>query len=294
MTGSSYLRRLKTFDTVTPVSLDSYGEGTFDVPFLIEGNSILSTVFVESLDPGVVVQCGYWDSTTGTDVGEVYPLVDHRPITSPGSDRLTVTRIHNKPNLRVTITGGSARLGVYVTVVSSFASDLDSALQFEGESVVIDRDKGMPIAAYETTNNTWSFLRTKDGRLQIDVPGVLQVTQQTINFRRYNQTLTLAKGIPTSHIDYTVPAGKRLFWNGGNGTADGWVKWTVEIDQDGLGLVRWMTKRNAFDDPNVNLSLGSPLVLEAGSRILIVVENVGDFGTPCDSETWLFGALETV
>lgn len=286
---SSFLRRLKTFDTVTPLSLENRTSGTYDVEFFIEGNSILSTIFVESIDPGATILASYWDSTIGTEVGEEFPLVEHRPMTEAGNDRLTVTRIHNKPNLRVVVSGGSARFGVYITVVSSFASDLDSALQYENEDVQILRDKGMPIAAYEITTDAWSFLRTKNGRLQIDVPGVLQVTQQTINFRRYNQTLSLVPNTPTTHIDFTVPTGSRLFWSAGSGSADGWVKWTVEIDG-----VRWLTKRNAFDDPNVNLGLGSPTILEAGQRILVTVENVGEFLNNCEAETWLYGALETI
>jgi len=287
MAKSSYLRRMKTFDTLAPFELDTRAPGTYSEQLLIEGNSLLSTLFVESCDPGASILVSYWDSTTGTEVGEEYHLIDHKILTEPGSDRITVTRIHNKPNIRVVVSGGNARFGIYITVVSSFASDLDAALQFENEEINILRDKGMPITAYETTTDEWSFLRTNNGRLQIDVPGVLQVTQQTINFRRYNETLALAPATPTTHVDFTVPAGKRLFWSAGSGSADGWVKWNVDVDG-----VRWLTKRNAFDTPDVQLSLGAPTILLAGQRIMITVENIGDFGNPCSVETFLFGALE--
>lgn len=289
MAQDSHLRRLKEFDTVTPMALETRGPGTYEARFLIEGNSILSTLYVAEIDAGAVVQASYWDSTTGSDLGEEFALVEHKPVDAVGHDRLTVTRIHNKPNLRVVVTGGSAKFGVYVTVVSSFASDLDAALQFEGELVNVLRDKGMPITAYETTNGEWTFLRTKDGRLQIDVPGVLQVSQQTINFRRYNQSLALAPAASVVHVDYTVPAGKRLFWSAGKGTADCWCKWTVEIDG-----VRWLTKRNAYDDSNVELSLGQPLILTAGQRIITSVINDSFSGNSADVETWIFGSLEDV
>jgi hypothetical protein len=200
-----------------------------------------------------------------------------------------VTRIHNKPNLRVTVTGGNARFSVYVTVVESFASDLDSALQYEGETVNIDNDKGMPIAAFEQTTSAWSFLRTNNGRLQIDVPGVLQTTQQLINFRRYNATLAAVPGTEYEHVNFVVPPGKRLFFLAGHGSADGTVQWIVEIDG-----FRWAGRRSTYDSRDVNLSIGSPVTLEEGQRIVAVAKNLSPYGRPCEIETWIYGALEDV
>jgi hypothetical protein len=280
--------RLGEFSSKDLFPLATRAEGVYELETSIQGNSLLSTVFVASADPGAFVRVSYWDATTGANEGEVFALNEH-PDLSSGSHRLTVTRIHDKPRVKVEVIGGNVRFGVYITVVSSFATDLDAALQYEGDVIDVDRDKGIPITAYETTTDEWSFLRTNNGRLQIDVPGVLQVTQQTINFRRYNETLALAPATPTIHVDFTVPAGKRLFWSAGSGSADGWVKWNVDVDG-----VRWITKRNAFDAPDVQLSLGAPTILVAGQRIIITVENIGDFGNPCSVETFLFGALEDV
>lgn len=285
----AYLRKLSPFDTVTPLSLQTRGPGVYDEVFQIEGNSILSTVFVEWADPGAEVVVSWFDTTTGEAVGEVYNLIEHRPLSSFGTDRITVTRIHNKPQLKATVTGGNVRFSVYITVVTSFASDLDAALQFEGDPVSILRDKGMPITAYETTTDQWSFLRTKDGRLQIDVPGILQVSQQVINFRRYNETLSLVGGALVEHINYTVPVGKKLYWLGGNGSADGWAVWRVDVDG-----VRFLTKRNAFDQPDVSLCLNAPVTFLAGQQISVTVENVGGFGHTIHTESFLYGALEDV
>lgn len=288
--GNSYLRRLKTFDSVTPLSLETRGPGVYNEPFLIEGNSILSTIFIESCDPGATLLVSYWDSTTGTEVGEEYHLVDHKLMSAAGNDRLTVTRIHNKPNLRATVTGGNIRFGVYITVVSSFASDLDSALQFDGDLVNILRDKGIPIVTWDKDSGLWHFLTSTNGRLQVDVPNVIQTTQQVINFRRYNQSLGVipSDGI-IKHIDYTVPTGKRLFWLSGFGISDTWVKWYIDIDS-----VRYLTERNAFDAPKVDLHLGSPIILSSGQRIEIYVENIHRNGSQADIETFFFGSLEDV
>jgi hypothetical protein len=191
--------------------------------------------------------------------------------------------------MRAEVIGGSARFSVYLTVVSSFATDLDAALQYHGDGIVLDRDKGLPIVTWDTTTDQWIFQKSINGRLQVDVPNVIQTTQQTINFRRYNQSLTLAKNVPTVHVDYTVPSGKRLFWIGGRGSADGWVKWTVDV-----GGVRYLTSRNAFDKPDAPLHLDAPLILAAGERIIVTVENVGNYGTLTEVETFFFGAMEDV
>lgn len=169
-----YLRRLGPFDSVDALRLESRAPGTYDVPFQIQGNSILSTLYIESADPGATVQVYYWDRTLGKEGIEEYQLAQHKPITL-GHDRLTVTRIHDKPNLRAIVSGGNVVFSVYATVVDSFASDMDSSLQSENEAVVLERDKGIPITALEETTGLWKFLRVINGRLQVDVPKILAV-----------------------------------------------------------------------------------------------------------------------
>jgi hypothetical protein len=279
---------LKEFDTATPISLETRAPGTYNEKLLVEGNSILSTVFVASADPGASVAVSYHDHTTGEDEGEEYFLAEH-PILSAGpqNSRLTVTRIHNNPSIRCVVTGGNVRFSVYVTVVAAFASDLDAALQMQEEVVVLDRDKGIPITVLDSATGKWFFLQSTNGRLQIDVPGVLQTTQQLLNFRRYNATLVANPGESLTHVDYEVPAGKRLYWTSGFGSADGFTRWTVEVDG-----ARFLTQRNSYDDRNVKLALEQPIVLNAGQRIKVFAENVSPFGRVAEIETYIFGALE--
>lgn len=287
--ASSYVRRLKAFDSATPFDLQDRAPGVYEYEFLVEGNSILSTVFIESADVGATLLVEYYDTTTGKEVGEVYNLASHRLMSVFGDDRLTVTRIHNKPTAKCTVLGGNIKFSVYITVIESFASDLDAALQYEGDTVDINRDKGMPITAFETSTGLWGFLRTLNGKLQVDVPGVLQTTQQLINKRLYNASLAAIKDDVITHIDYTIPVGKQLYLLSGIGTSNGFAVWRMSIDN-----VSFMTKRNSYDDRNVELEFKSPLLLTSGQRIIITAQNKNLTSLTSEIETWLYGAEESV
>jgi hypothetical protein len=200
-----FLRKLKAFDSEIPLPLEEREVGSYTIPFEIDGNSILSTVFVESLDPGASVKVWYTDSTTGIDVGEEYFLAAHPEMFAFGNTRLTVTRIHNKPRLNVEVIGGKVKFSVYITVVDSFASDLDQALQVDQETVVFDRDKGMPIMAV-TLDGKFVFLRTEgDGTLSINSPGSKGDLQSILGSAN-----NVAANIETSIISL-VSTGSELF-----------------------------------------------------------------------------------
>jgi len=163
-----YNRRLATFDSATPFELIERPIGIYEQEFLIEGNSILSTIFVESIDPGASIEVTYHDHTTGELVGEQYALAAHRVITTPiDSDRLTVTRIHNHPVVRCKVIGGNVKFSIYITVIASFASDLDAALKFNDQIVVLLKDKGMPVMGVDYVTGKYNFLKQLDGILQI-------------------------------------------------------------------------------------------------------------------------------
>jgi hypothetical protein len=260
---------LNEFQTLALIPLESRTADTYFRLASISGNSILSSVFVKSMDPGATLFVRYWDTTTGGESSEQYPLGEHR-IVLPGmlgvkgyTDRETFTRIHDKVFCEVVVSGGAVEFGVYVTVVSSFATDLDAALQHEGDDVSIPLDKGIPITVYESTDDTWKFLRSTNGRLQVDVPGGIQVTQVIPNLRHYARTLPAIPGAVNTQISYTVPTGKQFYWIAGEGTGSTWTRWIVSIDG-----ARYLVKRNAFDFPNVALNIGSPLLLTAGQNII--------------------------
>ena len=160
--------RLRTAQTRDLLPLESRGAGTYIVDLLIEGNSILSTVFVRSI--AGTVKVNYHESTTGRDVGERKDLTSHPLISASNTtnpSKLTVTPFHNSPQLEVIVTG-TAEFSVFGTVVNSFATDLDAALIFDGDDFVIDSNKAIPIGCLDEDSGKLFFLRCKDGALITD------------------------------------------------------------------------------------------------------------------------------
>lgn len=143
--------------------LISRSAGVYTRKMLIEGNAFLSTVFIESIDVGASVEVKYYDFTTGKIVSERFDLTSHSSISSAGSERIVVTRIHNKPICEVTVLNGSARFGVYITAVSYSASDIDNALKFNEQDVSLSLDKALPEALYDPVTNKWYFAQSDKG-----------------------------------------------------------------------------------------------------------------------------------
>jgi hypothetical protein len=287
--SKSFLRTIKEFQSIVAVELGTYTTSTVDIEMAIEGNSILSTLFVSAMTPGSSITVEYYDAMTGQSEGEYFPLAAHPVVIAPPvTNRLTVTRIHNRPVARITIVG-TVRFSLYVTVVSSFATDLDAALQFEGDYINLARHKGMPIAAYETTTDEWSFLRTTSGRLQVDVPNVIQTTQQLINKVLTGQSLVALPATTYNHIDYTVPASKQLFIAGARGYSDSWTNWEMIVN--GVTLVQ---QRNNQIRPDVDIKMPAPYRLVAGDQLIINATNVSDYNNNSIIKTYFYGAEEDI
>lgn len=117
------VQRLALFETKAVVPLNTYPVGSFLQPLHVEGNSLLSTVFFKSGAGTVLVE--YFETTTGEEFGEELYLDTHLPLSAFGNDKITISKIHNKPIVRVTITGAPVELGVYVSVISSFPVEFD-------------------------------------------------------------------------------------------------------------------------------------------------------------------------
>jgi hypothetical protein len=75
--------------------------------------------------------------------------------------------MHNKPRLEIIVTGAPVELGVYITVVATFASDLDASLKFDGQTAFLLKDKGLVTMCYDEDSGKFNFLRCKDGALAV-------------------------------------------------------------------------------------------------------------------------------
>ena len=202
--------RLGLYDSRDIVRLDTWAPGVYQQKMFCEGNSLLSTPFVLSLDVGASVYVEYYDFGVGGDVGEQVFLGDHNVISTPlTSDRKLITKMHNKPVIKWTVTGGNVIFGVYVTVVVTQASDIDSALKLDGQSVNLILDKGMPQVIYDTGSNTWEFASGTAGIQDVNIVGAISLTENGVPEFFEASTITTPGSIQTV-LSYTVPALKSL------------------------------------------------------------------------------------
>jgi hypothetical protein len=157
--------RLKELESNDFLPLLERGPGVYLEKLETAGNSILSSVFIQSADPGATVDVAYYQVTAGTEeLNERSPLAEHPTLTdasAPGTSKLLVTGIHNKPRVEVTVTGGNATFGVYGTLVTQFPVELQSFLQ--GHSVNLGQDKSIPGMIYDPDLNQFLFLTGSEG-----------------------------------------------------------------------------------------------------------------------------------
>lgn len=211
MAGTELARfNLNQYQTQILLKLAPRAAGTYIINMLVEGNSLLSSVFIESADPGASVEVKYYDTTTGSLSGERFDLQDAHPViagtAAPTTDRRLVSKIHNKPVMEAIVTGGSVTFGVYVTVVQSFATDLDAALQLDSQDADLATDKGMPMMCYDEETGKFYFIRCENGV----IPVSFSEAGDAVHLR-YQGVST--PGIEQTLITSVVPASKKRLVN---------------------------------------------------------------------------------
>lgn len=282
MTIRNVVTRASQYETIIPFALEQRAEGEYINHLHIQGNSLLCSVYVSQIDVGATLHVDYFDTTTGDREGEEYILGAHPTLSvAPMTNRITITRIHEAPRIRVRVVGGSARFGVMMTVVTSFATDLDAALIFDEQVANLLRDKAIPIAGYDNTGK-YNFIRVQDGILQVG--GEVTAGELFINKRLYNEVLGQLPSTDVTLINYTVPVGKLFRWLEGFGTSNNWTTFDVQING-----VTWIFQNNAFDNPNVNLTVGRGVRLNEGDTLTVTVRNVNPYNEPADIRTGIFG-----
>jgi len=159
---------LKEYNSGDFFELLSRVPGTYVQVGDIRGNSILSSVFVKSIDVGATLKVNYYDTTTGASDGERFDLISHdiiSGVTTPTTFRILVPRIHHRVVCEVIVTGGNAEFSVYVTVVPSSTSDLDQALIRDGQTHYPLIDKAMIAGILDDTDGKLYFLRGDKGSI---------------------------------------------------------------------------------------------------------------------------------
>lgn len=198
--------------------------GTGQQPMQILGNSFLSVLFIRTIDPGATVSVKYYDTGSGTDKGEKNFVGGHADLTAttPEADRILVTRMTNKTVLEWTVTGGSAEFGAYAFVVSSFASDLDNALQENGAIADLMNDKGIVVMGYDEAQGKYYFLPMSGGALvttpAVDLPGSRRLMVSTAGLvtnpgsqqNLINQAVTAGETWIIRAVEVVCPANARF------------------------------------------------------------------------------------
>lgn len=161
---------LGEFETKSLLDLEVRPAGTYYVKMMVRCNSLLSSVYIKS-GTGTV-KANYFDTTTGDELSpERFDLTSHDLLTAPADNgethRILVTKIHNKPILELIVTG-TVEFGVYVTAVSTSASDIDSALIRDGDTFVQETNKAIPIACYNEDTGLMEFIRCP---LKVEIVG---------------------------------------------------------------------------------------------------------------------------
>ncbi len=163
--------RVNLYETTPLVPIQDFDAGIYTFPVATYGNSILSTVWVKNLDLGATVQVKWYEYGVGNGdtPGQRIDLIGHRLIDIPdSSDRKIITKIHNKPNCEIIVTGGAATLGIYLSVVADTAQD---GLYFDEQVYNTDSDSGAGIAIFDESENKWFLLRGKNGALYAEIVG---------------------------------------------------------------------------------------------------------------------------
>lgn len=201
--------RLNLFETRALFDLATRGTGTYEVRIAPQSNSMFSTLFLSAIDPGTTITVDYRESTTGDAEGEDYVIGSHTipPAGPSGVHKLTVAPHHNKPRLEVTITGGTARFGVYVTSVSSFAVDFSQALVHDGAVINLINSGGLIPSVYDPSDGKAYLARGTHGVLDVNVI-TGSVGSTAIQKSKFDEALAVLANTTQLIVSYTVPFGK--------------------------------------------------------------------------------------
>ena len=204
------ITRLALYESRAIVPIQTLTAGTHTFPMHTEGNSLLSTVYVKTITGSVDVK--YWDFGPGgaENLGERVDLQFHDPITvADTSSRIIVTALHNKPRLEIIVTGGPVEVGVYVTVVSTFASDLDTHLKKHLQDADLLKDKGVVAVGYDAVLDKFFFLPIEGGAVKVTGTVIASSFTGTPMALRSADGLTVPVSTTIDAIvEATVPVGK--------------------------------------------------------------------------------------
>jgi hypothetical protein len=204
------LFRLNLYDSLAILPVQVLAPGTKIVGTAPYSNSLLSTLWVKSLDVGASVLVRYFDIGPG---GGEYPgeriyLSEHIEIsTADRSDRIIVPRLHNKAFAEIIVSGGNVQMGIYVTAVSTFP--LDPPFK-NGQNANLSLDGGNGNVVYSPSDNKFYLVTgLSNGAMNVNVTGgtIIEGNYVPLIFKGRTET---TPNISQTLINTTVPTGKEF------------------------------------------------------------------------------------
>lgn len=259
------LVQIKEFETQTLFPLATLNPGTYLVPLQIEGNSILSSLLVTNVSLDASIEVNYFQTTTGETPTERSPLVSHvvKTTASQEADTIIVARVHLKPVCEVKISGGPVTFGLMATMVSAFASDIESSLFKDGYEIN-GKERGLPFMTLDESDGSMRFVRAKGGRLAIyNDEGELFHVEHSDSLSVNQQKLLL------KHDCYT----KDLKISQLTVSSFGTMKFDLKIDGQKVATVR-----TTANQPNVDLKFSPFHIARRDSAVTINAERLAGSG----------------
>lgn len=141
---------------VVPMATRAPGVETFDLE--LRGSALFSTIYVESIDPGASISIAWKDYNPLSSSADPF-LVFTQPLkTTTGYQRDFNNQVtHGTSMVEVTVAGGNARFGVFVTAITA-TSNYPAAGSTQEISGTITASstpwRGMPKVLAKLTNHT--------------------------------------------------------------------------------------------------------------------------------------------
>jgi len=127
--------------------------------------TLLSTLYIRSIDPGATITAQYFDFTTGGDLGEETLVGSHVQPIAGATDRILLSNAHNKPFLRVIVAGGNVDFSIYGTALNNAG---DASIVRENDAALLGVDFANAIAGLDEAGTKWKVVRVgADGSLLV-------------------------------------------------------------------------------------------------------------------------------
>lgn len=254
--------QLRLFESTDLFEFGDRGPDVYLLDLMTQGNSLLSTLFIKTIDPGATITVEYFDRGAGRDQGEAFLVATHGPFVAADiplsppylSNKQIVTRCHDKPFVRLTISGGNVACGLYITVVNDFPFNANVR---DAQDASLETDGGLPISVYDPTEGKFYFLRGDHGLLNFNAT----ITEPAGNTRTGTQVVD--QGEEPSFF-WTVPALKTWKLRYAEVASRGFGRWQLFVDGDrkAFGVTSSIHEHDRVDLPGfIQASAGEVIEL---------------------------------